>query len=87
VLLASTSRRRVNGVANTSLSEQADPLAASGPSALHDRHDSKLCVDKITVSADGKQMTTISDNKRFSRVSRFVGETNSSQLAARPTFA
>jgi hypothetical protein len=31
-------------------------------------------VDRITVSADGKQMTTISDNKRFGRVSTFVDE-------------
>jgi len=39
------------------------------------RRDGKLeSVDKITVSADGKQMTTVSDNKRFGRVSTFVDE-------------
>ena len=37
------------------------------------RRDGKVeSVDKITVSADGKQMTTVSDNKRLGRVSTFV---------------
>ena len=39
------------------------------------RRDGKVeSTDKITVSADGKQMTTVSDNKRFGRVSTFVDE-------------
>ena len=39
------------------------------------RRDGKVeSVDKITVSADGKQMTTVSDNKRLGRVSTFVDE-------------
>lgn len=39
------------------------------------RRDSKVeSVDKITISADGKQMTTVADNKRLGRVSTFVDE-------------
>jgi len=39
------------------------------------RRDGKVeSIDKITVSADGKQMTTVSDNKRFGRVSTFIDE-------------
>ncbi len=39
------------------------------------RRDGKVeSIDKITVSADGKQMTTVVDNKRFGRVSTFVDD-------------
>ena len=39
------------------------------------RRDGKVeSIDKITVSADGKQMTTVSDDKRFGRVATFIDE-------------
>jgi hypothetical protein len=31
-------------------------------------------VDKVTVSADGKKMTTVADNKQLGRISTFVDE-------------
>jgi hypothetical protein len=39
------------------------------------KRDGKVeSIDKITVSADGKQMTTVVDNKRFGRTSTFVDD-------------
>ena len=39
------------------------------------KRDGKIeTVDKITVSPDGKKMTTVADNKRLGRVSTFVDE-------------
>jgi hypothetical protein len=39
------------------------------------KRDGKVeSVDKITVSPDGKKMTTVADNKRLGRVSTFVDE-------------
>jgi hypothetical protein len=39
------------------------------------RRDGKVeTIDKVTVSADGKQMTTVSDNKRFGRVSTYIDD-------------
>jgi hypothetical protein len=39
------------------------------------RRDGKVdSIDKITVSPDGKTMTTVADNKRFGRVSTYIDE-------------
>jgi len=39
------------------------------------RRDGKVAtVDKITVSADGKQMTIVADNKLSGRISTYIDE-------------
>ena len=39
------------------------------------KRDGKIVnVDKVTVSSDGTKMTTVSDNKRTSRVSTYIDE-------------
>lgn len=39
------------------------------------RRDAKIeSVDEITVSKDGKKMTTVDDNKLTGRVSTYIGE-------------
>ena len=50
------------------------PLGDRSIEATFRRDGEVESVDKITVSADGKQMTTVSDNKRLGRVSTFVDE-------------
>src|SRR5262252_9519826 len=50
------------------------PLGDRSMEVTYRRDGQVESVDKITVSADGKQMTTVSDNKRFGRVSTFVDE-------------
>ena len=50
------------------------PLSDHSIEATYKRDGKIYSIEKITVSADGKKMTTVVDNKQTGRVSTYVDE-------------